>query len=219
MMDLTFRRVLRCFIAGVFAVLPVAITVAIVAWVGGFLRRLLGPGTLIGDGIRRLGLSFASDDTLAYLIGGALVLAVIFAIGVAVEVGAKNLLPRLVDAVLSRVPLVGSVYGTSKQVVNLLNKKDDDGLKGMRAVFCIFGAEHGAGVLALLVSPERFQIAGREYHIVIVPTAPVPIGGGMLFMPVENVRSTDVSVEALMSIYVSMGITAPQFLTCERRDP
>jgi uncharacterized membrane protein len=45
-----------------------------------------------------------------------------------------------------------------------------------------------------------------------VPTAPVPIGGGLLFVPAEVVQPTDLSVDGLMSIYVSMGITASRFL-------
>jgi uncharacterized membrane protein len=45
-----------------------------------------------------------------------------------------------------------------------------------------------------------------------VATAPVPTGGGLLFVPAEVVRPTDLSVEGLMSIYASMGITAGQFL-------
>ena len=82
----------------------------------------------------------------------------------------------------------------------------------MKAVFCFFGDKTGAGLLALLVSPEQFCINGRNFHIVIVPTAPVPVGGGLFFIPVEMVQPTDVSVEGLMSIYVSMGVSAPQFL-------
>jgi uncharacterized membrane protein len=82
----------------------------------------------------------------------------------------------------------------------------------MRAVFCTFGQENGCGVLALLVSPETFRIEGRDYLIVIVPTAPVPVGGGLLFMPTETVRQVDLTVESLMSLYVSMGVTAPQFI-------
>jgi uncharacterized membrane protein len=85
-------------------------------------------------------------------------------------------------------------------------------MKGMQVVFCYFGKEAGAGLLALLVSPERYRINSRDYQIVIVPTAPVPIGGGLLFVPAEVVQPTDLSVEGLMSIYVSMGITASQFL-------
>lgn len=63
-----------------------------------------------------------------------------------------------------------------------------------------------------MVSLEGFRLNGREYHIVIVPTAPVPIRGGLLFMPADMVQPADVSVEGLMSTYVSMGVTAPQFL-------
>jgi uncharacterized membrane protein len=167
---------------------------------------------VIGQALRGVGFQFATNATVAYAIGAAIVLAVIFVIGVTVEAGAKSLVQRLLDIVLQRIPVVGSVYGTSKQLVGLVDKKQDTDLKGMRAVFCFFGGQSGAGVLALLVSPERFCLHGKEYHIVIVPTAPVPVGGGLLFVPAEMVQPAEVSMEAVMSIYVSMGVTAPQFL-------
>jgi uncharacterized membrane protein len=207
-----FRRAGRCFLAGVFALLPVIITVGVIGWVGGYLAGILGPDSILGDGIRRLGLHFASDATLAYLIGALLVLGLVFVVGVLVEAGARNLFQHVTEGVLGRIPLVGSVYGTSRQVVAMLEKKDDANLKGMSVVFCLFGGEGSAAFLALLVSPQRFRIRERDYQIVIVPTAPVPIGGGLLFVPAEAIQPTDLSVEGLMSIYVSMGVTAPQFL-------
>jgi uncharacterized membrane protein len=148
----------------------------------------------------------------AFLIGLVLVLAIIFLIGVAVESGARSFLQRLTDAVLHRIPVVGSIYGTSKQMVALFERKDNEALKGMRVVLCYFGEQAGAGFLGLLVSPQSYRINGRDYQIVIVPTAPVPIGGALIFVPAEVVQRTDLSVEGLMSIYVSMGITAGQFL-------
>lgn len=212
------RRAIRCFVAGVLAILPVVITIAIVAWVADFVRRLMGPSTMIGAVLRQLGLEFASNDTLAYCLGVAIVLAAIFGIGVAVESGARGLVQRLSDAVLQRIPLVGSVYGTSKQVVGMLDRKDDVALMGMKPVFCSFGREAGVGFLALLVSPECYRLGGRDYRVVIVPTSPVPIGGGLLFVPREAVQHMDLSVEGLMSIYVSMGITAGQFLESATRE-
>jgi uncharacterized membrane protein len=206
------RRAAQLFLAGVLTILPVAITVAIIAWVAGVVRHLVGPDTPVGNFIQSFGLRFVSDDVWAYLIGVILVLAVIFAIGVAVESGARSLIQRLLDALLQRIPIVGSVYGTSKQIVSMLDQKDAAVLKSMQVVFCYFGKEAGAGFLALLVSSERYRINSREYQIVIVPTAPVPIGGGLLFVPAEAVQPTELSVEGLMSIYVSMGITASQFL-------
>jgi uncharacterized membrane protein len=56
------------------------------------------------------------------------------------------------------------------------------------------------------------DVAGRACLAVLVPTAPVPIGGGLLFVPQEWVSPADVGAEALTSIYVSMGVTAAQHL-------
>jgi len=206
------RRLVRFFLAGILALLPVVITVAIVAWVAGFVRQILGPGTLIGEGLTALGLRLVTNDSVAYLVGGLLVLGCVLLLGVFVEAGAKNLVQKMLDLAMRRIPIINSIYGTSKQLVTLFEKKDPDKLQGMKAVFCFFGEKTGAGILALLVSPEQFSINGRNYHIVIVPTAPVPVGGGLFFIPVEMVQPTDVSVEGLMSIYVSMGVSAPQFL-------
>jgi uncharacterized membrane protein len=206
------RRAVQLFLEGVLTLLPVAITVAIVAWVAGYVRQLVGPDTPVGSFLRSFGLRFVSDNVLAYLIGVVLVLAVIFATGVVAEAGARSLIQRLLDAVLRRIPIVGSVYGTSKQIVSMLDQKESAALKSMQVVFCYFGKEAGAGFLALLVTPERFRINTRDYQIIIVPTAPVPVGGGLLFVPAEVVQPTDLSVEGLMSIYVSMGLTASHFL-------
>lgn len=205
-------RLVRSFLAGILAILPVVVTVGIVAWVAGLVRRILGPGTLIGEGLTALGLRFVTNDSVAYLLGGLLVLGCVLAIGIVVEAGAKNLVQRLLDATMQRIPIINSIYGTSKQLVTLFEKKDPQKMQGMKAVFCFFGEKTGAGLLALLVSPEKYRINGREFHIVIVPTAPVPVGGGLFFIPVEMVQPTDVPVEGLMSIYVSMGVSAPQFL-------
>jgi uncharacterized membrane protein len=206
------NRLTRWFVAGVLIILPVAITVAVIAWVAAFLKRLVGPDTLVGNILTHFGLRFVSDTALAYALGMVLVLAVIFAVGVAVESGARRLIQRLLDALLQRIPIVRNVYETSQQVVGLLGQKDSAALKAMRVVFCCFGGESGAGFLALLVSSEKYRINSRDYQIIIVPTSPVPIGGGLLFVPAETVQPTDVSVEGLISIYVSMGITADQFL-------
>ena len=81
----------------------------------------------------------------------------------------------------------------------------------MSAVFCFFGSETGTGVLAFLVSPDKYRIGDMDYHIVIIPTAPVPFGGAMVFVPVKNVRPADISVDGVMSIYLSMGVSAPQY--------
>ena len=157
------------------AVLPAVLTIGIVVWVAGFVHRLIGRGTIVGNGLQSLGLKFVANSTTASVIGWTVVLVAIFSLGLLAQMGAKRFSQRLFDAVASRVPLVGSIYGTSKQLVSMFDRKDESEIKAMSVVWCFFG-KVGGGVLALMPTPERFRVNG------------------------------------LMSIYVSMGITAPQFL-------
>ncbi len=216
LMSTLWRRIMGCFLAGLLAVLPLVLTVAIVVWVTSFVKDFIGPETFLGRTLKSLGAKVGPEDqnqTVAYVIGCMLVLATVLVLGLIVELGAKRYLQRLVDALIKRIPLVGNIYGTSRQLVEMFDQKNDSDLKAMSVVFCFFGKEGGVGVLALMPSPERFHIDGRDYHVVVVPTAPVPFGGGLLFMPVESVKPAEMSVDGLMSIYVSMGVTTPQFIS------
>ena len=114
-----------------------------------------------------------------------MVLGLVFLFGVAVEMGARRLVQAMTDAVLNRVPVIGGIYNTSKQLVSMLDRQDPADLQGMSVVYCIFGGDKGVGFLALLVSPQAYSVGGRECKIVIVPTAPVPFGGGLLLVPSE----------------------------------
>ncbi len=44
----TWTRITAYFLTGLFAVLPLVITVAIVIWVASFVHQFLGPGTHAG---------------------------------------------------------------------------------------------------------------------------------------------------------------------------
>jgi uncharacterized membrane protein len=52
----------------------------------------------------------------------------------------------------------------------------------------------------------------------LIPTAPVPIGGALIYVPTEWVRPADIGVEKLSAVYVSMGITAPPSPPAVRSD-
>ncbi len=207
-----WQRIIRFFLAGVFAILPMVITVLAVTWVIGFMNGLVGPDTFLGDLLSRLGLRVVDNPAVAYAMGWLVVLAGILVLGFFVESGMRRLYSQVTEAVFRRVPLIGKVYDASKQLVDMLDKQGDDKLKGMSVVFCTFGQQGGAGVLALLPTPETVPVNGRQHNIVLVPQSPVPIGGGLLFVPVESVEPVQMSIDTFMSIYVSMGVTVPKMM-------
>ncbi|PPE69420.1 DUF502 domain-containing protein [Caldimonas thermodepolymerans] len=218
------RKLLRTFLTGLVAVLPLALTVAVVLWIVQLLLAWIGPQSLLGGMLVAIGVGVTGSEVIAYLLGVLVVAAAVFGLGVLVESGLQKGARRAVESVLLRIPVIRTLYDFTRRFVDLLTKRDtDDGLKSMSPVWCHFGGRGGVAVLGLLSTPEPLQLGDRAYHAVLVPTAPVPIGGGLLYVPADWVEpATGIGVEALTGIYVSMGVTSPQYLrpaTPQRPDP
>jgi Uncharacterized conserved protein len=94
----------------------------------------------------------------------------------------------------------------------MFDKQENAEFKSMSAVMCYFGGnKHGTTVLALLTSPETVEFNGQRYYAVIVPTAPVPFGGAILYMPTEWVEKVDFGFDGLFNIYMSMGVSSADY--------
>ena len=216
-MTSTSAHLLRVFVTGLLAALPLAATVAIVWWAASRLVGWLGPKSAIGGVLLAIGLGVSGSELVGYLLGVGLVLALIFSLGLFVEAGLQRGVSKVVPAIMRRIPLVRTVYDLAQKMVALFSQRDENGQTSMRAVWCHFGGVGGAAVLALLSTPQPVLLEGRNYLAVLVPTAPVPVGGGLLYVPEEWVTPADVGIEALTSIYVSMGVTSSEHLTLARR--
>jgi uncharacterized membrane protein len=52
-------------------------------------------------------------------------------------------------------------------------------------------------------------IGEHSYLGLLVPSAPVPFGGALIYVPTDWVKPAEGGVERLMNVYVSMGVTPP----------
>lgn len=218
-MKATPSRLVRIMIAGMLAALPLVATAALVFIAIGLVIDWLGPNSAFGHLLGALGVGVSGHEWAGYVIGLSIVVVLIFVLGVLVEKGLNAWLTNLVDALVRRIPVVRTVYDTIRKFVEVVSQRDDNRLQTMRPVWCHFGGPGGVSALALLSSPDPVVVNGHPCYALIVPTAPVPIGGGLLFVPVAWVSPAEVGMEALTSIYVSMGVTSPQFLAVDRRSP
>ncbi len=208
------RHLLRVFLTGALAALPLAATVALFAWAFALLRNWVGPSSPFGQWLGRIGLGVAESELVGYLLGVALIGAALLALGLLTELGLQRGLVGLVDALMRRIPLVRSVYDLAQRFVALVSPREPSSTRAMRAVWCHFGGrdQPNSAVLGFQSSPEAVLVDGRRCLVVLVPTAPVPVGGGLLFVPESWVTPADLSAEAITSLYISMGVTAPQYL-------
>jgi uncharacterized membrane protein len=209
-MNRIFQAPVRTFMAGLLAVLPVVLTVSVIVWVARLVDQFVGPGSTVGRLLVSIGLTVVETRMVAYLIGIAVVLCAVYVLGLFAETGLQRRLQAFMASSLRRIPVIGSVYDLAHRFVGVLDRKEQADLRSMRPVWCFFGGEGGAAVLALLPTPEPVLLGGQQCHVVLVPTAPVPFGGGLFFVPVQWIKPAPFGVEGLTSIYVSMGISAKQ---------
>lgn len=59
---------LQTILAGLLALLPLVVTAAAVIWVGNLVHNLVGPGSVMGQLLVSIGLTYATDDVAAYTI-------------------------------------------------------------------------------------------------------------------------------------------------------
>lgn len=215
-MNRPLRQLARTFLTGLLAALPLLATVGVFVWLVRLLYSWLGPHSFVGQLFVGLGLGLGGSEMLGYLLGILLFMAAVFALGVLVQTELQRGLEAAVNALVSRIPLVRNVYDLVRKFVDLLSQREDDGLKSMSAVWCTFGGGSGVKVLGLLSTPEPIEMGGQLYFGVLVPTAPVPVGGGLLYVPKDWVTPAEIGMDAVTSIYVSMGVTSAQHL---RRPP
>src|SRR5262245_23692393 len=119
-----FDRVSRPFIAGVLGILPLAITLGVLAWMVVFLHDVAGPQSVFGKLLRSIGFSVASCEVIAYLVGLVSTVALVWVVGVLLLSGVTTRWQRAFEYTLGRLPLVSSIYETSKHLRSMFERKD-----------------------------------------------------------------------------------------------
>lgn len=211
MRDLLYKP-LRTFLAGFLVILPLAITIAVITWLGSLVYLYFGPDSLFGQVIVHLGLPFGVSPFIAYLIGLLFSLLGIFVLGLLVQAGLQKGIQVIILSVVRRIPLVGSLYDLTNRFVGIFDKKEETDLKTMSSVWCTFGGGKGVAVLALLPTPEPIILNGIRHHVILIPSAPIPMNGALICVPEEWIRPASFGMEGLTSIYVSMGVALPKYL-------
>jgi len=113
------------------------------------------------------------------------------------------------DLLLSRIPVVKSIYSSVKQVSDTL--LSDSGNAFRQALLVQF-PHQGAWTVAFQTGTPAGQVAdtlGGEYVSVYVPTTPNPTSGYFIIVRKEDTRALDMSVDEALKYVISMGVVAP----------
>lgn len=194
----------KYLIAGLLVWMPLGITFLVIRAIVGFLDKTL---LLLPE-------AYQPDNLLGFHIPGlGVLLAVVLVLATGMIVA--NLLGRrLVNAwesLLSRIPLVRTLYAGIKQILEAVLAAD---AKSFRKVLLVEYPRRGVWSLAFMTSDQLGEVQQKTQHDVIgvfIPTTPNPTSGFVLMVPRNEVISLDMTVEQGLKMIISMGTVVPDW--------
>jgi len=120
----------------------------------------------------------------------------------------------IMEGLIQRIPLAHTIYGGTKKLMGLLQKKPTG---TQRVVLIDFPSPELKSVG--FVTRVFQDASGRELAAVYVPTTPNPTGGYLEIVPIERLISTDWTVGQAMAFILSAGAEAPDVLPFDIERP
>jgi uncharacterized membrane protein len=203
-------RLRTYFLTGVIVTAPITITFFLV-WqflsfldthVAGLLPDRYNPETYLPFSLPGLGL--------------LIMLAFLTVVGMLTAGLAGRTLVRLGERLLSRMPVVRSVYGTLKQIFETILAQKS---RSFREVVLIEYPRRGLGAIGFVTGPTRGEVQARsdeELVNVFLPTTPNPTSGFLLFVPKRDLIHLDMTIEEGIKLVISGGIVTPSMEEEER---
>ena len=198
------QKIKQIFITGVFACLPLVVTVYLVL----FIYRLLTGDILpiiakIADRSH-----YVLPPYVLQLSAFIIVVVVIFLAGLIARAYIGGKIFKLIEKIMSTIPIARTIYYGTKQVIDSF--KSTSGSTFSKVVLVEF-PRRGVWMVAFVVKDAQDFMAlptlgtGDAYNV-FIPTAPNPTSGFISIVAKSDVRELDVSVEDGIKFILSVGL-------------
>jgi uncharacterized membrane protein len=192
----------RWLLAGLLVLVPLAVTVWLLNWIIGTLDQTL----------QILPADWHPDKLLGFHLPG---FGVLLALAIVLSIGAfaSNFFGRILvswwDALLSRIPIVRSIYSSVKQVSDTLFSENGN---AFRKALLVQWPREGVWTIAFQTGMPGGDVANHlqgDYLSVYVPTTPNPTGGYFIMLPKADCIELQMSVDEALTYVISMGVVVP----------
>ena len=142
-------------------------------------------------------------------VGALLTLAMILLTGLLAANFIGQKLVSWWDKLLSRIPVVNSVYKSVKQVSDTLFAPNGN---AFRKALLVQYPRLDSWTIAFQTGQPGGDLVNHldgDYVSVYVPTTPNPTSGFFLMMPAKDVVELDMTVDEALKYIISMGVVAP----------
>lgn len=217
----------RNFVTGFLVAVPFAVTIACLAWVwqqidgplNSFFHFVTGNPSTEGPWYKLYHAMTASKfgEAVIPLVGLLLIFFIVVLLGMIMRSFIGTQILRSVELGLGRLPLIGMLYGSIKQLGEAFISRDGKS-KFQRAVAVQFPYP-GVWAIGFVTGPGenvlRYVKHDKNTHMMVktltvfVPTSPLPTAGFMLVVPESETMVLDMAVQDALKMVVSGGMLAP----------
>lgn len=197
-------RLKRYFLTGLVVGVPISATIYLAWSFVAFIDRNILP--LIPDRLN-------PDALLPYNIPGLGVIILVVGITFLGFLAANlfgNALLVLGERIVSRMPVVRTIYTGIKQIMQTVVAQGDNTFKEV----CLFEYPrkgiYAIGFVTSRIGGEIRRAAGKELISVFVPTTPNPTSGFLLFVDRAEAHILEMSVEDGAKLVISAGLVMPK---------
>ena len=194
------RIIRKWFLTGLVAVAPVAVTLSVVMAVFDLTDNILQHISPAGyEPTKLLGFHLPGLGLLITLVG-------ITAVGALVSNFLGDYLVRWWDKIISRLPVVNTIYGGVKQVLNSV--LSDKGRSFREVVYLEF-PHVGQYAMGFVIGPaDHIPVVAHPEPMVTVfiPMVPLPTTGFLITLPASKLIKSGMTVEEGLKLSVTMGL-------------
>jgi uncharacterized membrane protein len=192
----------KWLVAGLLAIVPVAVTFAVLRWIVETLDSTL----LI------LPAAWQPDKVIGFHIPGfgvLLTLAILLVVGGLVSNFLGRKLVEWGDRLVTRIPVVRSIYSSVKQVSDTLFSP---GGNAFRTAVLVQWPRADVWTIGFVTGAPGGDVSNYlvgDYLSVYVPTTPNPTGGYFVMLRRSDCIELKMSVDDALKYVISMGVVAP----------
>ena len=197
----------KCLATGFVIILPLAVTFWIVTFlIGIFTGPFIGIAQSILQfiGLKDVSFFFFTSDQVVRFVSQIIVLAFLFGLLVSIGAVARHFffgyIMHLGDKLIQKIPVISSVYKTSKDVIKTVLSQD---AKAFKQVVLVPFPHNNAWTVGLITRNDH--VFGDRVSV-FVPTTPNPTTGYLLFYDKSKVIPIDMKVDDALRFIVSCGV-------------
>ena len=209
----------RAFLTGLLTLLPIWLVWIVFKFVFGLLSGLSAPVVapalvhLVRTDPEMLGWLAAPWVQTAIALAATVGFVILVGLLARRVVGQKLL--SWFERLIARIPLAKTIYGSARQLLDLLQTKPD----GTQRVVLIDFPHNEMKSVGFVTRILRDELTGAELAAVYVPTTPNPTSGYLEVVPMDRLTPTDWNVDQAMTFIISGGAVSPDRIPFHRQAP